>query len=135
MRPEGEHPYYVSTYCDHGMHDLCGAKQWERGDTTEAHCKSCLSPCRCTYPYHRYQHRIEQQLQHIDRAHGDGCVLAEGHTGYCQTEAYPACGESTTAESLQGHMMRLVCGLPRGHTVDHRDGDYETEWPLATERN
>lgn len=52
-----------------------------------------------------------------------------------RAEFYLVCGESIKAESLQGHTMRLVCELPRGHTVDHRDEDYETEWPLATGGN
>lgn len=48
---------------------------------------------------------------------------------------YLPCGAETDAEGLQGQTIYLTCDLPRGHTVDHRDSDYETEWPLATEGN
>lgn len=42
---------YLSTACFHGIHDYCGCKQRERGDTTPPHCKFCDSPCLC--PCHR----------------------------------------------------------------------------------
>lgn len=38
---------YLSTACLHGLHDQCGVKQAERGETGPPHCKHCPSVCIC----------------------------------------------------------------------------------------
>lgn len=48
---------------------------------------------------------------------------------------YLSCGAKTDAEGLQGQTVRLTCNRSQGHTEDHWDLNYDTEWPLATERN
>lgn len=41
---------YVSTACQHGLHDECGCRQRERSDTTPPHCKYCPASCACPAP-------------------------------------------------------------------------------------
>ena len=45
-------------------------------------------------------------------------------------EIYLTCDARTQAESTPGHTVQLLCTLPLGHTVDHRDEDFEIEWPV-----
>jgi hypothetical protein len=66
---------------------------------------------------------------------GDYLDLAWVVKAFARAEVYVPCGAKTEAESLRGHKMYLTCELPRGHLVDHRDEEYETEWPVATEGN
>lgn len=54
---------------------------------------------------------------------------------FARAHIYLECGEETEAEGLQGRTIHLYCDLARGHTVDHRDSGYETEWPRATVRS
>lgn len=38
---------YLSTACRHGLHEQCGQKQQQRGDTSTPHCKFCAARCVC----------------------------------------------------------------------------------------
>ncbi len=70
---------YTSTYCQHGAHKMCGAKQRERGDMSPPHCKLCPAVCQCK----ECDHASQAAEAPLKRLHWRGCQLDNDHTGWC----------------------------------------------------